>query len=48
MENNHISALLAKLRNAKQLSALELNAMRFSGKKTIITEARLKNAKKTD
>lgn len=45
MENDRITDLLARLTEARKLSALELNNMRFSGKKTIITEARLKKTK---
>lgn len=42
MDTKQIDSLLASLPQARQLSPLELNAIRFSGRKTIITEARLK------
>lgn len=36
--------LIESLDGVKVLTPLELNAMRFSGKKTIITEARLRRS----
>lgn len=42
MDTKQIDSLLASLPQARRLSPLELNAIRFSGRKTIITEARLK------
>ncbi len=38
----NIGELLACLPGSRALDALELNEMRFSGRKTIITPARLK------
>lgn len=44
MDTKQIDSLLDSLPQARRLIPLELNAIRFSGRKTIITEARLKRA----
>lgn len=41
-----LDAVIASVDGATRLSPLELNAMRFSGKRTVITERRLRNASK--
>ncbi len=41
-----LDEIIASLHDARRLSLLELNEMRFSGKRTVITERRLKNASK--
>ncbi len=43
-----IDHLLADLPGARTLSALELNEMRFSGRKTVITPGRLRSRAVSD
>ena len=47
MDNNaqtKINQLLSQLPGARELTALELNDMRFSGRKTVITPSRLRKS----
>lgn len=39
-----LDAVIASIDGATRLSPLKLNEMRFSGKRTVITERRLRNA----
>ena len=48
MDNNaqtKINQLLSQLPGTRELTALELNDMRFSGRKTVITPSRLRKGK---
>lgn len=40
--NSKLDELLSQLPGARQLTALELNDIRFSGRKTVITPSRLR------
>ncbi len=44
MQDKSLQDIISSIAGARQLSALELNEMRFSGNRTVITERRLKNA----
>ena len=44
MDQTQTDKLLKSLTGAKELSPLELNEMRFSGKKTVLTPARLRRS----
>lgn len=46
MDNPELDKLVASMPGTKILTPLELNEMRFSGKKTVLTEARLRAVKK--
>ncbi len=47
MQNNDkLNSLLAQLPGSRALSALELNDIRFSGRKTVITPGRLKSSRR--
>lgn len=44
MDKAKIDMIMKKLSGARQMTALELNDMHFSGKKTVLTPERLRNA----
>ncbi len=44
-ENVNIDKLLERLSGSRILTPLELNEIRFSGKKTVITPSRLRSVK---
>lgn len=48
MDNPELDNLIASMPGTKILTPLQLNDMRFSGKKTVLTETRLRAIRKNN